>query len=83
MSKEPMYYGIDMVATGENLSRLRQQNGLTVRDIQAYMGFTGPGAIYKWERGDSIPRLEHLRALCEIYDAKMDDILVWTHPPPD
>ena len=39
---------IDPVATGENIVRLRQERGLSVRDLQAYFGFEEPQAIYKW-----------------------------------
>ena len=38
---------IDMEATGRNITRLRQQAGLTVRDLQEIFGFTTPQAIYK------------------------------------
>ena len=31
---------IDMEATGRNITRLRQQAGLTVRDLQEIFGFT-------------------------------------------
>ena len=37
---------IDLAATGENILRLRQARGLTVRDVQAYFGFEEPQAIY-------------------------------------
>ena len=33
---------IDMEATGRNITRLRQQAGLTVRDLQEIFGFTTP-----------------------------------------
>ena len=33
---------IDPVATGENIVRLRQERGLSVRDLQAYFGFEEP-----------------------------------------
>lgn len=44
---------IDMEATGRNITRLRQQAGLTVRDLQEIFGFTTPQAIYKWQHGVS------------------------------
>ena len=42
---------IDLVATGENIQRMRLERGLSVRDLQAYFGFEEPRAIYKWQRG--------------------------------
>ena len=46
---------IDMVETGKNIMRLREERGMTVRDLQAYFGFEEPQAIYKWQRGKSLP----------------------------
>ena len=51
---------IDPVATGENIVRLRQERGLSVRDLQAYFGFDEPQAIYKWQRGKSLPTVDNL-----------------------
>ena len=77
-----LYYGIDMAATGANIKRLRQEYGLTVRDIQEAMGFDVPSAVYKWERGRSLPSLEHLMALSKLFDVRMEDILIWSRSPP-
>ena len=41
---------IDLVATGENIRRMRLERGLSVRDLQAYFGFEEPRAIYKWQK---------------------------------
>ena len=30
---------IDMIETGKNIVRLREERGMTVRDLQAYFGF--------------------------------------------
>lgn len=35
------YPVIDLVATGNNIRRLRMERGLTVRDLQSYFGFGG------------------------------------------
>lgn len=67
---------IDPVATGENILRLRQERGLTVRDLQAYFGFEEPQAIYKWQRGKSLPTVDNLYALGALLDVPMEEILV-------
>lgn len=67
---------IDPVATGENIRRLRRERGLTVRDLQAFFGFEEPQAIYKWQRGKSLPSVDNLYALSVILDVSMDDIIV-------
>ena len=71
---------IDLVATGQNIQRLRQERGLTVRDMQAYFGFEEPQAIYKWQRGKSLPTVDNLYALVALLDVPMEEILVSAKP---
>ena len=71
---------IDPVATGANIIRLRKERGLTVRDLQSYFGFEEPQAIYKWQRGLSLPTVDNLYALGALLDVSMDEILVQSSP---
>ena len=71
---------IDPVATGANIVRLRKERGLTVRDLQSYFGFEEPQAIYKWQRGQSLPTVDNLYALGALLDVTMDEILVQSGP---
>ena len=65
----------DRKHTGENIVSLRRRKGLTVRDIQRLLGFTTPQAIYKWQRGETLPTIENLAALACILCVPMEDIL--------
>ena len=67
---------IDMAATGRNIARMRQNAGLTVRDLQNFFGFATPQAIYKWQHGTAMPSLDNLVALAMIFGVTMDDIIV-------
>ena len=67
---------IDMAATGRNIADLRRQSGMTIRDLQAVMGFNTPQAIFKWIRGDSLPTVDNLVILASVFGVKVDDILV-------
>lgn len=67
---------IDLTATGANILRLRRERGLSVRDIQRYFGFEEPQAIYKWQRGQSLPTVDNLYALSALLGVPMNDILV-------
>ena len=69
---------IDLVATGNNIRRLRMERGLTVRDLQSYFGFEEPRAIYKWQKGESLPTVDNLYALGSLFEVPMDQILVPT-----
>ena len=71
---------IDLVATGENITRLRKAKGLTVRDLQAWFGFEEPQALYKWQKGKSLPTVDNLYALGALLDVPMEEILVPCKP---
>ena len=44
---------IDVRATGQNIKRLREAAGISVRDLQMILGFGSPQAIYKCPNGDA------------------------------
>jgi len=71
---------IDLAATGENIIRLRKAKGLSVRDLQAWFGFEEPQAIYKWQKGKSLPTVDNLYALGALLDVPMEEILVPCKP---
>ncbi len=72
---------IDPAATGENIARLRRQRGLSVRDLQSFFGFEEPQAIYKWQRGESLPTVDNLYALGSILEVPLEQILVRKDTP--
>ena len=67
---------IDLIATGSNIRRLRKERGYTVRDLQDYFGFNEPQAIYKWQRGESLPSVDNLYALGSFFDVPIEQILI-------
>lgn len=67
---------IDMVKTGQNIVRLREKQGLSVKDLQDIFGFTTPQAIYKWQHGTTLPTVDNLIVLATIFHIHIDDILV-------
>ena len=67
---------IDLAATGDNIRRLRVSRGLSVRQLQSYFGFEEPRAIYKWQKGESLPTVDNLYALGKLLDVPMEQILV-------
>ena len=68
---------IDMTATGRNITRLRINAGITVKDLQDIFGFNTPQAIYKWQRGTALPTVDNLVALAAVLGVRIDDILVF------
>lgn len=75
------YPVIDLIATGNNIRRLRMERGLTVRDLQSYFGFEEPRAIYKWQKGESLPTVDNLYALGVLFEVPIDQILVPVSSP--
>ena len=74
MSRIPV---IDMTATGNNITRMRMNAGLTVRDVQEIFGFSTPQAIYKWQRGAALPTVDNLVVLAAIFGVKIEAILIF------
>ena len=68
---------IDMVATGQNIVRLRKLAGLTVKDLQDIFGFATPQAIYKWQRGAAMPTLDNIAVLAAVFGVMIDDIIIF------
>ena len=67
---------INLVKTGKNITRLRDENGMSVKDLQDLFGFATPQAIYKWQHGTTLPSVDNLVVLAAVFDVQVDDILV-------
>ncbi len=70
------YPTINLKATGARIKELRKARGISVIEISEYMGFSEPQAVYKWQRGESLPTVDNLFALSRILCTSMEDILV-------
>ncbi len=73
MSKMPV---IDMTATGKKIKDLRVSSGISIKELQAVLGFANPQAIYKWQRGDGMPSIDNLVVIASVFGVKVDDILI-------
>ena len=71
---------IDMKRTGHNITILRERKQLSVKDLQSLLGFDSPQAIYKWQRGITLPSVDNLVALSAIFDVPIDEILILEKP---
>ena len=69
---------IDMEATGTNIVRMRRQRGMSVHDLQQIFGFSTPQAIYKGQRGITMPTIDNLLVLASVFGTTMDAIIVRT-----
>ncbi len=65
-----------MIATGQNIARLRNAAGMTVKDLQDVFGFANPQSIYKWQNGVCLPTLDNMVILAAVLQVGVDDIIV-------
>ena len=73
------FMGINQEATGARIRAIRKAKGLKVEDISSFMGFESPQAVYKWQRGDSLPDLGNMIRLMELFHiTNIRDIVVTT-----
>ena len=67
---------IDMPATGRNIERLRTAAGYSVRELQRMLGLCSAQAVYKWQRGQTLPSLDNMVILSRLFRASIEEILV-------
>ena len=67
---------INLKATGNRIKSLKEASGLTTQDLMVTFGFNNPTAIYKWFRGDTIPTVDNLVILADLFNTTIDEIIV-------
>lgn len=71
-----MYPTIDMKATGMRIHRIMNQRKFTVKDVQKYLNLSSVQSIYHWLNGQSVPTVDNLYALSELFQLPVDEMLV-------
>ena len=66
---------INLKRTGENITRMRKEAGISVREMQIMFGFTNPQAIYSWQNGKSLPSVDNFIILAAILGTTIDEII--------
>ena len=66
---------IDVVATGENIRRMRKARSVTVAKIQSFLSLESPRSIYKWQSGATLPSVENLLGLSVLLNVSMNEII--------
>ena len=74
--KEVKYELVNAVETGKNIKRLREEKGITVKELQKIFGFDTPQAIYRWQRGEILPCLDNLLVLAKILDVQVENLII-------
>ena len=76
VSMEHVFPMIDLQSTGKRIKELREQRGVSVKQLQCFLGFEQPQAIYKWQRGECLPTFDNMYAIACYLGVTIDDILV-------
>ena len=72
---EKQYPMINVKKTGENIKNIMRIRGMTVKDVQAFLGLGTSQSIYHWFEGRSLPTLDNLYALSELFCLPMDVLI--------
>lgn len=75
------YPVIDMKRTGANIKHIREEQSISVAEVQHFLGLANPQAIYQWQQGISLPSVDHLCALSHLFGITMNDIIVLVDAP--
>lgn len=71
-----MYPIINMKATGIRLRQVMDRKNITVKDIQQYLNLSCVQSVYRWLGGHSMPTVDHLYALSELFQVPIDYLIV-------
>lgn len=69
---------IDMKRTGANIAAMRKSRNISISRLQKELGFNTPQAIYKWQRGETVPTLDNLVILAELFGVTISEIVAVT-----
>ena len=58
---------IDKKKTGIRLRRIMDERALSVKDVQKYLGLGSIQSVYHWLNGISMPTIDNLYALSELF----------------
>lgn len=67
---------VNLKKTGTNIYRLRQEAGISVRELQLILGLGSAQAIYKWQNGESLPTVDNLVILAAVLGVSIEQIII-------
>lgn len=70
-----MYPNIDMKATGQNIKHIMEQQNVSIKELQAYLGLSSIQTIYHWFEGITIPSTDNLYAISKYFNVDIDDLI--------
>ena len=77
VTKEMINTSIDTIKTGQNIKKYRKRKGLSVDKVSKELNLNAVQSVYKWERGDCVPRMDNYLALCVLFNVSLLELLVF------
>ncbi len=66
---------LDIPATGRRIKELMDAKGITIRETCEKLNVSFQ-AVYKWQKGESLPTINNLFLLSRLLDVNLEDMLV-------
>lgn len=76
-----MFPLINKRETGIHLRRIMDERGITVRDVQEYLGLGSVQSVYHWLNGLSMPTIDNLYAMSEMFQMPIDELVRGNRAP--
>lgn len=76
-----MFPLINKRETGVNLRRIMDMRGISVKEVQQYLELGSVQSIYHWINGISMPSIDNLYALSELFKVPIDAIVRGNRAP--
>lgn len=73
MDNENMKF--DRIIMGKNIKSLRKEHNLTVERLTEIIETESTNTVYKWQRGESVPTVNHLCVLSDLFKVTINEIL--------
>ena len=70
-----MFPIIDKKRTGIHLRKIMDERGVSVKDVQKYLGLGCVQSVYRWLDGVNMPTIDNLYALSELLQVPIDTIV--------
>lgn len=71
-----MFCSVDVVQTGQNIKMLREQMGMSVKQLSEHFSeLTSEQSIYGWQQGKYLPSYENMLILSMIFHKPIEEIV--------
>lgn len=68
---------INLMETGKKIKQYRIEKGMSVKNLADIMQFETVQAVYNWQEGKSLPSLENIMLLSELFEKSFEELIVF------